>query len=254
MIPMTFKILGPEEAKKRAKANVAEWMRQKEIEEKKAKTEKQRSLNDALLWTIDGYNGYAEKKMAEYRADNPNWHKDDNFRMDDIMGLIHGPMIKKVEKLLTDGADPNARNKQGFTSVMEAAENGDPELIRILAKSKADVTAQGKNGETALMRASFYANDKAVRALIDNGADLEARDKNGQTALMHASIQTYPTCCNSWHSFLGSNRIQTISNLLEAGANPNARDNDGKTALTLAKETHENPEIMAELEKHGATE
>ena len=40
---MAFKILSPEESKKRARANVAEWLRQKEIEEKKASIEKRKA-------------------------------------------------------------------------------------------------------------------------------------------------------------------------------------------------------------------
>jgi ankyrin repeat protein len=60
--------------------------------------------------------------------------------------------------LLEHGADPNARNKLGYTSLMLLAqsETDDPEMTLALIKHGADVSAKAQDGTDAL----YYAKAK----------------------------------------------------------------------------------------------
>jgi ankyrin repeat protein len=259
---MKLQILPPDKAKKKAQERLAAWKRQndlekkrKELEARKPLSENQKQLNDELLRMVDGYReGYVEEKFSEYRSQNPDWYKQDGFDMNSLLASIHEPMIERVKELLAAGADPNAKVKHGNTPLIEAATNGDAQLIQLLIQNSADVNAHGSGGKTALMSASFLSNADALKVLIENNADLEAVDNEGWTALMHASYHLYPTNSNQWQGYFGSNPISTIRHLLESGAEPNAKNNDGKTVLRLVMEKHDDPEVIALLTKHGATE
>ncbi|MDH1657963.1 ankyrin repeat domain-containing protein [Pseudomonas mosselii] len=72
------------------------------------------------------------------------------------------------------------------TPLMEACWRGDIEEARQLIKDGADVNARNKNGTTPLMYAKTYAfstgNITLIELLLKNGADIDARDNAGKTA------------------------------------------------------------------------
>jgi hypothetical protein len=70
--------------------------------------------------------------------------------------------------LLDEGFDPDARDDFQGTPLMEAAEAGATECVRILLEGGADINCE-KHGETAIANA---ANVEIVRLLIDRGANL----------------------------------------------------------------------------------
>ena len=72
---------------------------------------------------------------------------------------------------------------------MHAAWFGHIDVMRILIDKGADVNAKNKNGATALILAADKGNAEIVSFLIDKGADVNAKDGNG-TALMLAANKT----------------------------------------------------------------
>jgi len=78
--------------------------------------------------------------------------------------------------LLQNGADPNARDKDGATALMQAAVSGYPEAVRLLLASKAQVDAVNGRGETALIIAVHNRDSASVRFLLDAGADPDRAD------------------------------------------------------------------------------
>lgn len=96
-----------------------------------------------------------------------------------------------VSRLIKDGADVNARNREGITPLMVAAGRGNVNIIAILLNNGADVNAgldaEGYKGLTALMVAVFDGHEEAVRVLIEKGADVNAKYEGRWSALTIAT-------------------------------------------------------------------
>src|SRR5258708_2654207 len=79
--------------------------------------------------------------------------------------------------------DVNAKNKDGRTALIEAANTGNTDRVKALIAAGAYVNAKTTDGQTALM----YADSvwvAAVKALIAAGADVNAKDNSGCSVLM----------------------------------------------------------------------
>jgi len=93
-----------------------------------------------------------------------------------------------VPKCLAQTAvsDANAKDKDGVTSLMRAAEAIDVDQVKSLIQAGANVKAKDKIGKTALMYAAQRGSAACVKALIDAGSDAKAKDKHGKTAMKYA--------------------------------------------------------------------
>jgi len=83
--------------------------------------------------------------------------------------------IEDVRRLLTEGADVNAREVKGWTPLHGAANQGNLEIVDILIAAGADVNALDDRGEGPLFIAAAVGGrgngPGVVRALLDAGAD-----------------------------------------------------------------------------------
>ena len=137
--------------------------------------------------------------------------------------------LKQAESLPAGGAKVNAKDEDGRTALMRAAEEGSAEIVKALLAAGAEVNLRADDGTTALMYASgsgligYPVDNKdrveSVKALLVAGADVNAWDNKGKTALMIAS---------HW----GDEEVVNV--LLANGADVDARDNEGRTALGTA--------------------
>ena len=80
-----------------------------------------------------------------------------------------------VRELLNRGADINQRDDNGRTALMFAVINGHYDTMKVLLEYGADVNAKSYIGGTALMGAALAGDLRMVQALLDQGADLHAR-------------------------------------------------------------------------------
>jgi Ankyrin repeats (3 copies)/Ankyrin repeats (many copies) len=76
-----------------------------------------------------------------------------------------------VRLLLEHGADINAQNQFGWTSLHWASINGALEVVRLLLEHGADVQVKNNSGRTALQVAAWYGHDKIVKLLGEQGAE-----------------------------------------------------------------------------------
>ena len=83
--------------------------------------------------------------------------------------------LAAIDALLTAGADINARDQHGQTALMNAATNGQVEVVRLLADRGADLNHRAKYGLTAVMLAVVRGHADVVRILVEAGADLTLR-------------------------------------------------------------------------------
>jgi len=68
-----------------------------------------------------------------------------------------------------------------------AVKNGDVEKVQRLIEQSANVNAKRENGWTALRWAAFFGHKEIVKLLIQAGADVNAKEyEYGRTALYYA--------------------------------------------------------------------
>src|SRR3989338_6151041 len=102
-------------------------------------------------------------------------------------------------------------------ALLEAAEKGDVEGVKISLDKGANIEAKGDyRNDTALIKAATRGHEEIVKVLLIKGAKADERDKFGATALMYTASEGY---------------IIIVQVLIENGADVNAKDNYGRTAL-----------------------
>ena len=85
-----------------------------------------------------------------------------------------------------DTRDPFTRN---FTPLMIAAREGEVEIAEFLVRNGADINAKTRDGHTALMMAVYNRNLDIVKLLLKNGANVHVKSKQGHTAFSEASLE-----------------------------------------------------------------
>ena len=129
--------------------------------------------------------------------------------------------VPEITLLLEKGANPNDSNFVGFTPLMNLAERGKLEAVRLLLDRGADVNhvTEEPSMTTALNVAASSGQLDVVRLLLDRGATVDHPEEEGWTALRLASQNRH---------------ADVVRLLLERGANVNTADISGVTPLMRA--------------------
>uniref|UniRef100_A0A8C3XBA8 Ribonuclease L n=1 Tax=Catagonus wagneri TaxID=51154 RepID=A0A8C3XBA8_9CETA len=157
--------------------------------------------------------------------------------------------VEALRFLYENGAEVNLHRKAkqdqekirkgGATALMDAAEKGHVDVVKILLhKMGAEVNARDNMGRNALIYALLNSDDGKVKAitrlLLDHGADVNVRGEGSKTPLILA---------------VERKNLDLVQMLLEQEhIEINGTDNEGKTALLLAVELR--LKEMAELLCH----
>jgi len=141
-----------------------------------------------------------------------------------------------LRELLRAGVEIGARNNQGETALMVAAQKGKIKAINTLIEAGADMEATNSAGETALMMASHKGKIEAIKTLIKAGANKEAMDRWKFTPLMRTAE---------------AGQVEALRAMLDAGAYKDAKTRRGLTPLMLATQ-HGHVSAMQALLGKGA--
>ncbi len=119
---------------------------------------------------------------------------------------VHWPTVLDA---IDAGADPNARDHEGWSVLDRAADENSPGLIARLVARGADVNHPDPEGCTALMTAAIGGFPATLRAMFRAGADASRRDDCGRTALHYLFDGTYQPFA-----------AESVVLLIEKGADP----------------------------------
>ena len=95
--------------------------------------------------------------------------------------------LPRVRQLLDEGADPNARDPNGWPALSRAIERRQPEIALLLIERGADCRATDKRRRTPLHWAAQYGTDAVAECLLEQGAETSAWDSASNTPLSQAS-------------------------------------------------------------------
>lgn len=141
-----------------------------------------------------------------------------------------GGDLQQAEALFA--ADPalvNIEDARGFTPLIIAVYNNQPEVANFLMRNGANAASQDASGNTALMGASFKGYQSLVEKLLQAGADVNQRNYQGATALTFAAT---------------FGQLQIAEILLQQGADIFARDVRGKSPIDHAVIQENEPMVV----------
>jgi len=100
----------------------------------------------------------------------------------------------QIRKLIAQGTDVNARDKDGLTPLMWAARKGHTEIARALVEAGADMNVRdcASAGWTPLMHAIHKNQNDLARLLIERGADVNATAARPQARAKRPRSPTPP--------------------------------------------------------------
>ena len=140
-----------------------------------------------------------------------------------------------VNALLDQGANVNAKDKDGYTPFYWALSYGYLDIAKILIDRGADINSQDNMGATPLMHAIWDGKSDVAKYLIERGANIKAKDGQGYDALLYA---------------VDNGNYEITELLFDKGADVNSKDNRNTTALArAARNADEN--IILLLAKRG---
>ena len=82
---------------------------------------------------------------------------------------------KRVQELISKGANIEEKDEYGDTPLIDAAFTGKKESLRVLIDNKANIEARGAFDSTALLRAAERGHSECVEELLKHGADIPAQ-------------------------------------------------------------------------------
>jgi len=152
---------------------------------------------------------------------------------DSLVSAAGSGNLSAVGSLLAQRVDINHSNLyQGKTALMQAAENGKTEVLKLLIRKNANLEKVDYDGRTALMLAARSNSLESMKILLDAGAKLYAKDRQGMNALLVA---------------VNCSRTEAVKYLLDQRKSSiETTDLLGRTPLQLAAERG-NTELVKEL-------
>lgn len=151
-----------------------------------------------------------------------------------LLAAIKGNDCREVQNLVSQGANLEAKDRNGRTSLYWASCNGYLGVVQCLIDVRANLEVRDNNGDTPLHCAAWSGQLDIVKSLIDSRrADVNIKNDDGWTPLHWASKAGY---------------LDVVQYLVNNRANVDARDKEGTTPLGIARAV-ERSNIVEYLEK-----
>lgn len=122
---------------------------------------------------------------VDINARNPLW------KTTPLMAATSGGSTAAVQFLINNGADLEAKDLVGRSSLFTAVDFRHKEVMQILLDEGANVNTSDDWGVTLLMGAVLYNSIETVKVLLLAGADVNATDEKGNTAFDYVRYKRY---------------------------------------------------------------
>ncbi len=185
------------------------------------------------LYTAVKKNHFSVVKYLVEQGANINAREKDGWSI--LHRAVETNKLSIVQYLVENGADLHARTNYNKETPLEMAKNDkkDQEIIAYLENAVLQLQVQRDN---RLLENAEKGNLEKVKQLLNEGANIHAKNNAQQTALYVA---------------VRGNQFSVMNYLVEQGANINAREKDGWSILHRAVATN-NLAIVEYLVENGA--
>ncbi len=191
--------------------------------------------------------------------ENISKEKEENTMNQKLIDSAEQGDTKNVLKLLKDGADINATDKNGRTAVIAATHSNKPDTVEALIQQGADINIRDNNQDNVLLYAGAEGFLEIVKLAVNAGADTTLTNRYGGTALIPASERGHVDVVEEllthsdtdvnhinnlhWTALLeaiilgdgGKKHQEIVQLLVDHGADVNISDGDGVTPLQHAQ-------------------
>ncbi|TDH18367.1 ankyrin repeat domain-containing protein [Segetibacter sp. 3557_3] len=124
-----------------------------------------------------------------YAADPTIIQQEDMKGFTPLIIAVYNNQPEVVDFLLEKGAQPDEQDRSGNSALMGVCFKGYTAIAQKLVAAGADVNQRNSQGAPALTFAATFGHLEIARLLLEHGADTSLRDSRGKSPLDHAMIQ-----------------------------------------------------------------
>ncbi|KAK3104827.1 hypothetical protein FSP39_011109 [Pinctada imbricata] len=201
----------------------------------------------------------AEKVTKLSDSDMKRAEEDQDLDFTKVLGLDN--VAEAFAQLFVDMLRERAENESSRVTIVQAAGDGNLDVVQEIVKRSPGKIDQTVDGKTALHVSSFQGHNEVVAFLLENKADVNLTDNEGNTSLHHSAFGKEPAIMKlllgsnadvdavnkngqtSLHVSIGKAVLACVKLLREKRAKCTIKDHTGDTAMHLAIIVG-NPDIM----------